>query len=100
MGKIAERFVNYMKSKYDKKGLDWNRSDDIIWKFWAYVFPLLAFIPLLFFLMKWFIIDIILAKRGFEEMVAYGIIILIIRPMIMELFTKLLTFRKEIKKNA
>jgi len=96
IGKIAERFMNWIQSKYAKKDIAWERGDQIIWGFWSYLFPTLIAIPLLFWLMKWFVIDILLAKRGFEEMVAYGIIILVLRPMIFDLIHKFLEFRKNV----
>jgi len=99
MGKIADSFLNWIKNKYIKKGLEWNRSDDITWKFWAYVFPFLILIPLLFWALKKLIIDYLLAKKGFNTMVAYAIIILILRPMIMDFFVKLMTFKEEVKKS-
>lgn len=89
-----------MKRKYEKKDLEWKKSDDIIWKFWAYVFPILILIPILFWALKKLMIDYLLAKKGFETAIMYLAIILIIRPMIMEAITRILKFREEIKKNV
>lgn len=99
MGKLGDMFYNYMKRLYIRKGVEFGRQEKILWKFWAYVFPYLVFIPLLFWLLKKVIIDYLLIKKGFETMVAYAIILLIMRPMIMEFFIKVMTFREEIKKN-
>jgi hypothetical protein len=96
--KLSDRFLAWIHSKYDKKGLAWERSDDILWKFWAWVAPTLIWIPILFFLMKYFIIDVILKTQGFEKMIAWGIIFMVIRPTIMDALHKILTFKEEIKK--
>lgn len=98
MGKLAERFINFMKRKYEKKNLDWNRSDNIIWGFWSKVFPILILIPIMFFALKYLLIDYLLANKGFEKTIMYIAIILIIRPMIMDFFVRWLKFKDEMKK--
>jgi len=98
MGKISESFINYMKRKYEKKDIEWKRSDTIIFSFWTTVFPQLVIIPVVFFLMKFLIIDYLLKKKGFEVMVGYAIIIIVIRPLFLDLITRYLKFKDEIKK--
>ena len=97
MGKIGDRFVNWIRRKYEKKGIEWNKSDDICWGFWGYVFPIIIFIPILFLLLKKLMIDYLLEQKGFHEMVAYAIIIVIIKPLVFELFTKLSSLKDKAK---
>ena len=87
MVKLSDLFIQKIKSVYLKKGIVWNRSDSLIWGFWAKVFPVLALIPLLFWLLKKLLIDYMLVKYGFERTIIYITILVFIRPILMSLIT-------------
>lgn len=92
--KLSEKFIEWIKGKYIKKGIEWQKSDLIIWSFWTNVFPYIAWIPLLFWMMKKIFIDYFLHKKGFEETIIYLAIILLIRFILMQLFEKISELRK------
>jgi len=95
MVKISERFINWIKSKYDKKGLKWERSDEIVWGFWANIAPIIIWIPILFWILKYTFIDFMYKKYGFEKTIIFIAIIMFIKPLIFELFTKLSQLRNK-----
>src|SRR3990172_7808670 len=98
MGKISERFILYMKNLYIRRGDEWTRFDDLLWTFWTKFFGLLILIPAIFWISKLFIIDYLLKKKGFETMVGYSIIILLLKPMFFDALHKILEFKNELKK--
>lgn len=95
MGKISDKFTNWMKNKYARKNIQWERSDSIVWGFWTKVFPYIVWIPLLFWLLKKLMIDYLLAKKGFEETIIFIAIMIIIKPLIMETLTKIVTLKDQ-----
>jgi hypothetical protein len=99
MGKINDRWIAYMKGKYAKKEIPWEKSDTWVWSFWTLIFPTLSLIPLLFWLLKKFLIDYMLAKKGFETTIIYISIIIVLRPLIFDLVSKILTFKEEVRKS-
>ena len=88
-------FINSMKRRYERKNIKWDRSDDLVWGFWVRIAPIIIWIPILFWLMKWILIDYLLKTKGFETAVMYLAIILIIRPLIMDLFTNIVDLKKK-----
>lgn len=86
--------LDFIRKKYTDKGMEWQKSDDIVFGFWTRIFPYIAWIPILFWILKKIFIDYMLHKKGFEETIIYLAIIIMIRPMITELFTKITNLKK------
>lgn len=92
--KLSERIEEWIKAKYVKKNVEFTPFDNILVKFWIKVFPKLVLIPVLFYVMKWFLIDYVLATKGFEIAVMYIAIILVLRPMIVDVFKNMIELRR------
>ena len=97
LAKIEERFTARLKTKYAKKGLAWETSDEIFIYFWFKVMPWIVWIPLFFWLLKWTFMDFMYNKYGFEKTIIFLAIIMIVKPTIMEVITKIMTFKEKIK---
>jgi len=95
--KIGEHVMNWIKGLYIKRNVAWDKSDDFVWNGVIYVLPMVLWIPLMFWLLKYAFIDYMYVKYGFEKTIIFIAIIMFIRPMIMDLFTKLLKIKEESK---
>ena len=95
--KIGEHVMNWIKNIYTKRNVTWDKSDDFVWGFGIHVLPIIIWIPLMFWLLKYAFIDYMYVKYGFEKTIIFIAIIMFVRPMIMDLFTKLLKIKEESK---
>lgn len=91
---LSERLEVWVQSKYAKKGMEFTSFDNLLVKFWLKVFPKLVLIPIVFFVMRWFLVDYLLAKKGFETTICYVAIILVLKPMIVDVFKNMFELRK------
>ena len=95
MGMLSTFMTNYMKAKYAKKNISWDFSDELVWNYGMKMLPILIFIPAMFWLLKFMFIDYMLAKKGFEITIIYLAIIMMIKPLIMDLMRTVMTIKKE-----
>lgn len=92
--RLSDRIEEWVKHLYAKRGVEFTPFDNVLVKFWVKVFPKLILIPVLFYVLRWFLIDYILAKKGFEIAVMYIAIILVLRPMIVDVFKNMIELRR------
>ena len=87
---FTDRILDRIMARYEKNGHKFEKIDFIIWKFWLKVFPKIAFIPLVFWVLKKVFIDYMLPHYGFEKTIVYLAIIIMIRPMLSDLLKTIL----------
>ena len=90
-------YEKFKQAIYIDRGMKWERSDEVIWKFWFFIFPYLVLIPLFFWLFKYLFITYLLEKKGIGYMIAYAIIIVVMKPIVMDVIHKVAGFSKEIE---
>jgi hypothetical protein len=71
---------------YEKHNTEWKASDEFL--FWGAttLLPILIWIPLLYMALRWLFIDYMYVHYGFDKTIIYIAIILMIRPIISDLF--------------
>lgn len=85
---IKEKIMKWVHYRYKLTGSKFTKFDQFTWRLFLDVLPKLFSIFITYFLFKLLLINIILNKKGFEEMVAYGIIIAMIMPQFREILHK------------
>jgi len=87
---LYNRFSKWYISKKQIKGLDEGKltpSDERMFRSFFFLLPRLLLIPLLFWFLKWYFIDFLLVKKGFEATLLYFLIYYLIIQEVIKIIT-------------